>query len=248
MQLKRQRTPRLRTAGSALRALTTSALALPGIAGAEGQTGEISLEYGFSHYSEDKLPASKVTDGGERSRYEIFINDFHLRYPIAERLSLGLDVVHETMSGATPWYVIPDADGDPVQVMTGATIEDQRTDLLASGRYYLDNGNVSLATGGQQVQVSVVDQFQQPTLLDVEEPKWLCNPVNKDDTEIRNPAGHLLCYEVERAEGEPRFEKVEGIIHTANQFGSLRLDAKKEKELCVPSEKDDTNAVPIPSD
>ena len=37
-------------------------------------------------------------------------------------------------------------------------------------------------------------------------------------------------------------------IHINNQFGPLQIDAKKEKELCVPSEKDLTNAVPIPSD
>ena len=96
--------------------------------------------------------------------------------------------------------------------------------------------------------VSVSDQFEQPTMLDVKKPTRLCNPVSKDGGEIGTPDSHLLCYKVKRAKGEPRFEKVEGIIHTANQFGSLRLDAKKEKELCIPSEKDDTNAVPIPSD
>jgi len=43
--------------------------------------------------------------------------------------------------------VIPGSGDEPVQVMTGATIEDQRTDALVSGRYYLDNGRVSLASG-----------------------------------------------------------------------------------------------------
>ena len=95
-----------------------------------------------------------------------------------------------------------------------------------------------------EVQVSVLDQFKQPTMLVVEEPKWLCNPVNKDDTEIRNPRDHLLCYEVERAEDEVEFEEVAG-IHTNNQFGPLQFDAEEEMELCVPSEKDLTNAVPI---
>ncbi len=97
------------------------------------------------------------------------------------------------------------------------------------------------------VQVSVLDQFNQPTLLDVEEPKWLCNPVSKNGAEIGNPDAHLLCYEVERAEGQPEFEEVAG-IHTNNQFGPLELEAEEEKELCVPSEKDLTNAVPIPDD
>jgi hypothetical protein len=153
VQLKRKRRKQRRRARArrrsrnALRALTTSALALPGVASAEGQTGQIAFEYGFSYYSEDDLDSSKVSAGGEKSRYEIFSSDFHVRYPIAERLDLGVDFTYETMSGATPWYVIPDEDGDPVQVMTGATIEDQRFDALASGRYYLDNGAVNVATG-----------------------------------------------------------------------------------------------------
>ena len=49
------------------------------------------------------------------------------------------------------------------------------------------------------------------------------------------------------ATGEPKFEKVKG-IHVNNQFGPLQLDAKKEKELCVPSEKDLDQAVLIPPD
>lgn len=92
-------------------------------------------------------------------------------------------------------------------------------------------------------QVSVVDQFNQPTVLDVNKPKWLCNPVSKDGGKIRNSEDHLLCYDVKRAEGEAKFERVSD-IHTNNQFGPLQFDAKKEKELCVPSKKDLTNAVP----
>ena len=42
----------------------------------------------------------------------------------------------------------PDADGTtPLQVMTGATIEETRTDALLGGSYYFDNGKASL-TGG----------------------------------------------------------------------------------------------------
>ncbi len=45
-----------------------------------------------------------------------------------------------------------------------------------------------------------------------------------------------MCYEVKRAEGEPKHKKVSG-IHTLDQFGALQVDAIKVKELCVPSEK-----------
>ena len=97
----------------------------------------------------------------------------------------------------------------------------------------------------QPFQVSVFDQFDQPTLLDVKKPKWLCHSVSKDAAEIANPDGHLLCYKVKRAKGEEKFKKVSG-IHTNNPFGPLKLKAKRERELCVPSEIDLANAVPIP--
>ena len=48
-----------------------------------------------------------------------------------DRVGLGIDLTHEAMSGATPWYVTPDENGDPVQVMTGATIDERRTDALS---------------------------------------------------------------------------------------------------------------------
>jgi hypothetical protein len=41
---------------------------------------------------------------------------------------------------------------------------------------------------------------------------------------------------VKPVKGQPEHEKREGIF-TNNQFGPLQMDTKKEKELCVPSEK-----------
>jgi hypothetical protein len=135
---------------SPLAALTAGALALPGLAGpaaAEGPLERIGAEYSFSRYSEAKIPTSKVAVGSERSRYEIDMHQFRFAAPIAGRFDLGLDVVHETMSGATPWYVIPDDDGKPVQVMTGATIDEARTDALLEGRFHLDRGLASMSGG-----------------------------------------------------------------------------------------------------
>ena len=74
----------------------------------------------------------------------------------------------------------------------------------------------------------------------------LCNPVSKDGGEIGNIDNHLLCYKVTLATGESKFEKVEG-IHVNNQFGLMQLDARMEKELCVPSEKDLDQATLIPA-
>jgi hypothetical protein len=133
-----------------LAALSAGALALPGLvrpAAAEGPLSQYSAEYAFSRYSEDPLPASKVTPGGERGRYEVDIHQLRLAGPLFARVDLGLDLVHEKMSGASPWYVVPDADGDPVQVMSGATIEDERTDALLEATLHFDRGSTTLGGG-----------------------------------------------------------------------------------------------------
>jgi Protein of unknown function (DUF3570) len=133
-----------------LAALTTSALALPGLAGraaAEGPPPEISADYSYGQYREDPLPASKVANFGERHRYVVDMQQLHLGAPIGSRFDVGLDVSYETMSGASPWYVLPGPTGQPLQVMSGATISDQRVDTLLSGSYYLDSGKATLRGG-----------------------------------------------------------------------------------------------------
>ena len=139
------------TAGGAraLQALASSALALPGVAGnaaAEGSERYVS-DYTYSFYSEDDIDASKVSPGSETQRYEIHNHQFRVAGPISTRFDMGLDVGYETMSGATPWYVIPGAGGEPVQVMTGATIEEARIDVSANGTFHLDVGRTTGALG-----------------------------------------------------------------------------------------------------
>jgi hypothetical protein len=133
-----------------VRALTASALALPGLAGparADGPPAEPRSDYRYSRYAEDSLPTRKVATGGERSRYEIDIHQFRFESGISDRVGVGIDVSHEAMSGATPWYITPDADGTPVQVMTGATVDEARTDAMISGDYYFERGKATLGGG-----------------------------------------------------------------------------------------------------
>jgi hypothetical protein len=137
-----------------LAALTASALALPGLALpglapdalADGPTERWSLETATSFYAEDDVDSDKVSSGST-SRYEIQTQQLQLKAPFTERTDLGLNVTYESMSGATPWFVEPGPDGDPVQVMTGATVEEERIDVLGTGSYYLDNGRLSLSGG-----------------------------------------------------------------------------------------------------
>jgi hypothetical protein len=152
VQLSRRaakRRSRARKARGLLRALTGSALALPGLAppaGADSPPSEVRADYHYSRYSEDSLPSRKVA-AGDRSRYDIDIHQFRIEAGLSDRIGVNLNLAHEVMSGATPWYVTPSPDGDPVQVMTQATIDEQRTDALLSGDLYFDRGKASLGGG-----------------------------------------------------------------------------------------------------
>ena len=136
-----------------LTALTTSALALPGIAGSASADVPIeraSASAAFSYYKEDNLsPGRFLKDGsGSRERFEVFTQQIRLDFPMTERTDLGIDFLYENMSGASPWFVQADpTTGKPLQVMSGATIEDERYELLADVDFYLDNGKDTLSAG-----------------------------------------------------------------------------------------------------
>ena len=139
MQLKR-------SPQSVLQALASGALALPGLAHGDTPETRWTGDYGYSLYSEDKVPASKLA-AGSRRRYAIDTHQFRLEGPLSGRLGMGLDFAYESMSGATPWYVEEDADGKPIQVMSGATIEEERVDTQLRGSYYFDNARAGAGAG-----------------------------------------------------------------------------------------------------
>jgi hypothetical protein len=140
MQLKR---------GRVLQALTSSALALPGLADdatADAPEGRYVGSYSFSLYAEDDLPSGKLS-AGSTERYEIETHQFRLLGPVGGRMDAALDFTYETMSGASPWYVEQGPNGKPIQVMSGATIEEERFDTSLSGNYYFDNARAGLNGG-----------------------------------------------------------------------------------------------------
>jgi len=134
----------LRERKGVLAALTASAMFLPGLARAQEESW--SVDYSYSLYSEDDVDSSKL-NAGSAERYDIDTHLLSLRGPITGRMDFGIDLVHETMSGATPWFVEPDVNGDPVLVMTGASVEDKRTDFNGHGTYYFDTARLNLQSG-----------------------------------------------------------------------------------------------------
>jgi hypothetical protein len=126
-----------------LLALTSSALLLPAYQGAKGDAPPDQTTVGvrFSKYQEDDTLDSK-TAGGSSERYEIEVAQFHLLAPVGDDWSLALDVQREDMSGASPWFIGPSLDGSPQVFMSAASIQDTRTDISVTTRYYYDRGNV----------------------------------------------------------------------------------------------------------
>ena len=131
-----------------LMALTTAALALPGMIPKTAQAQTIpdsyKLSYRFTEYKEEDQPASTTNTGEAVERYDISVHQFAFVAPISSQVSLNLDVSTETMSGASPWYVIEGADGKPVQVMSGATIEESRDDISFSANFYQEQARIGL--------------------------------------------------------------------------------------------------------
>lgn len=133
---------------SALAALTGAALCLPAYAPTakawtEPQT---TTAYRFSHYGEDKLSA-RATNGQNGERYAVDSHQFQLLQPLSERYDASADLVFESMSGASPWFVVPDANNQSIQVMSGATIDDQRLALDLKTRRHREQGYEALSAG-----------------------------------------------------------------------------------------------------
>ncbi len=96
----------------------------------------------------------------------------------------------------------------------------------------------------ERLDVDLDDQFGATTKT-VKKPKFLCTPVAKDGEPVIDPAGHLVCYEVKRLRGQPKFQKRDVLVF--NQFedeveGRI-LTIKKPRILCVPSTKQDLGVV-----
>lgn len=126
---------------SPLTALTISAMSLPAFSAT--QPVESTLSVGVSNYREADIPQHLVASGDPR-RYDIDIRQFRLLTPVGRRWSLGLDLSKETMSGASPWATVMGPDGEPELIMSGATIDDARTEASVSAAHYGDDYSVTL--------------------------------------------------------------------------------------------------------
>jgi hypothetical protein len=136
-----------KTRSRSLIALSTSALALPGIASADAPPVETTLAYKISNYQEDDLSRSEAPFG-DLERYDIDVHQFQLLSPIGRNTAIQVYASHETLSGASPWFTSANIDGNPIVSLSGASgIDDKRSELSVGGRYYLENGTIGANVG-----------------------------------------------------------------------------------------------------
>ncbi|HUR40084.1 MAG TPA: DUF3570 domain-containing protein [Verrucomicrobiae bacterium] len=138
----------MRKPSPALLALGASALAAlsAGRAQAQPDGNDTQVDYRYSAYREDALPQDRVV-AGTGERYAVDTHQFRLVQTAGETTTLSADLTLETMSGASPRFVQPDADGNPVQVMSGASIEDKRGDLQVSMKRAKAGRSATLSLG-----------------------------------------------------------------------------------------------------
>lgn len=128
-------------------ALSTSALALPGISLADAPPTQSTASYKVSNYQEDDLSRSEVPFG-DLDRYDIDVHQFKLISPVGRNFSVNIDANYETLTGASPWFTSIGLDGDPDVNLSGASgIRDKRTEVSIGARYYLENGSIGSSIG-----------------------------------------------------------------------------------------------------
>ena len=133
-----------------LLALSTAAMALPGmgpqsVTAQDAMSQDKSISYRFNSYSEDNVPSSKLWNADSSSpRYTIDTHQLNFTSPITRSTQLALKVMAESMTGASPRFVRPQFDDNdvlqPKIVMSGATIDEKRTDLDINFTTWKDKG------------------------------------------------------------------------------------------------------------
>ncbi len=142
-------------AHQALLALTAAALAIPATNAHAQAVGDVPtssgdstlLDYRYAGYREGDIPGSKTASGQRSQRYDVDSHQFRAATRLGAASDLTADITVETMSGASPWFIIPDAKGKPLQVMSGASIHDFRQSLQLRADQHFDDLSGSLLAG-----------------------------------------------------------------------------------------------------
>ena len=118
-----------------LKSLMTAALALPGIAAGASVIDDVPVTYKHLSYEENDLMSVEA-------------DYFDFGIPIDGKNDLQVSLELETMSGASPVFMLPGPGDEVIQVTSGASITDERTALAVNYRHFFDNGMLSVAPAG----------------------------------------------------------------------------------------------------
>lgn len=131
-----------------IRRLSQSLLVLPAyqapmaLADAPPAFTEVGLRY--TRYSEDSIDRDKVIFGS-RDRYDIDVTQLWIEAPVGASWSIALDVQNDYQTGASPWFIGAQVDGQPGVIMSGASIQDNRVEVGVTTRYFWADGNAGFA-------------------------------------------------------------------------------------------------------
>ena len=129
--------PLLRSLGRTL-AVLPAYQAIPAWSDAPPAFTEVGLRY--SRYSEDSIAQDKVVLG-DRDRYDIDVTQLWIEAPVGSAWSVALDVQNDYQTGASPWFVGINQEGQPGVIMSGASIQDNRVEVGVTTRYFWADGN-----------------------------------------------------------------------------------------------------------
>ena len=103
---------------------------------------EVGLRY--THYSEDSIDQELVIFGAT-DRYDIDVTQLWIEAPVGASWSVALDVQNDYQTGASPWFVGAQQNGEPGVIMSGASIQDNRVEVGVTTRYFWADGNAGFA-------------------------------------------------------------------------------------------------------
>ena len=103
---------------------------------------EVGLRY--THYSEDSIDQDAVIFGAT-DRYDIDVTQLWIEAPLGASWSVALDVQNDYQTGASPWFVGAQQNGEPGVIMSSASIQDNRVEVGVTTRYFWADGNAGFA-------------------------------------------------------------------------------------------------------
>jgi hypothetical protein len=213
---------------TALSALSAAALAIPSHGEVAPEDREIS--YRFSSYQEEDAPRERVFQGS-LERYHIDVHQIGYRTPIGDSWYISSELQYETMSGASPTQTYEELDdngnatGESVLLMSGASINEERTDFKIAPKKYFKDG-----TAGGLLAYSTENDYESialgldGTLEIFDKHTTLIGALSFSDDTI-NPTDADLFPSRKEADGKKKssFSIYEGISQVINKYSVLQL-------------------------